>query len=100
MSVKKYVQNKWHKLTGFFRSASLAFMSALLDDIEKSGGRLLQETALAAVKAAEEKGGSGSDKFSAAVTSIVATLTSLGVPFLTHAVNGAIEAAVAQIKVK
>jgi len=98
MSLKKDIQNKWHDLVHIFDNTAAAFISALLNDIEKSGGQVLRDAAIEAVKAAEDAGGSGKEKFDAAVASVVATLTTQGIPIVIHAINGAIEAAVAQLK--
>ncbi|TVL97176.1 MAG: phage holin [Candidatus Brocadia sp. WS118] len=100
MSLKKYIQNKWHDLMRFLRKATLTFLSALAADIEKSGGEFLMETALDAVKIAEQLGGSGSSKFEAAYNYIEKQLKTEGIEIIRHAVNGAIEAAVAQMKAK
>lgn len=98
MSLKKIIQNKWHYLMRWLKKPTITFLSALGADIEKAGGDFLIQTALDAVRIAEDKGGSGADKFSAALSYVKSTLKSKGLPIVVHAVNGAIEAAVAQIK--
>lgn len=66
--------------------------------IAQSGGALLTDAAMAAVRAAEETGGSGTEKYEAAFNSIVGTLKDAGQPVVENAVNLAIEAAVAKLK--
>ena len=94
----KELQNSWHSLVDSIRDGLLGFVSALAENIEKHGGQVLRDAALAAVKAAEANGGSGSDKFNAALESVISTLEQQGIPVVINAVRGAIEAAVAQIK--
>jgi len=94
----KELQNSWHSLVDSIRDGLLGFVSALAENIEKNGGQVLRDAALAAVKAAEANGGSGSDKFNAALESVISTLEQQGIPVVINAVRGAIEAAVAQIK--
>lgn len=94
----KELQNSWHSLVDSIRDGLLGFVSALAENIEKNGGQVLRDAALAAVKAAEANGGSGSDKFNAALESVISTLEEQGIPVVINAVRGAIEAAVAQIK--
>jgi len=95
----KELQNSWHSLVDSIRDGLLGFVSALAENIEKNGGQVLRDAALAAVKAAEATAGmSGSDKFNAALESVISTLEEQGIPVVINAVRGAIEAAVAQIK--
>lgn len=94
----KELQNSWHSLVDSIRDGLLGFVSALAENIEKNGGQVLRDAALAAVKAAEANGGSGSDKFNAALESVISTLEQQGIPVVINAVRGAIEAAVAQVK--
>lgn len=78
--------------------AAETFAVAGAMSIAKNGGMLLIDTALEAVKAAEETQGSGSDKFNAAYKTITGTLEKEGVPVVTNSVRLAIELAVAQLK--
>lgn len=94
----KNVQNLWHDFTHLFETGFFSFFSALAENIEKNGGKVLQNAALAAVEAAESAGGSGSDKFAAALASVMDDLEEQGIPVVLNAVRGAIEAAVAQVK--
>lgn len=98
MSLKKELQNKWHDIVHSFTGGALDFFEALATSIEASGGQILRDAAINAVKAAETNGGSGKAKFDAAYAQVVSTLQAEGIPFLVSAVNGAIEAAVAKIK--
>lgn len=97
MSIKD-LQNKWHDLTHLVMGGGLTFLMALEQQIEASGGKVLQDAAANAVAAAEAAGGSGEDKFKAAFEAVVATLTAEGIPVIVNAVKGAIEAAVANMK--
>lgn len=74
------------------------FIKPLAKEIAKSGGKMLLEIAKEAVLAAEASGGSGGDKFKAAQSTIIAQLNEKGIPIVTNAINGAIEAAVASMK--
>lgn len=94
----KTIQNHFHDLINSITDFSSSFFSAALAAVEKSGGKVLEDAALAAVQAAESAGGSGGDKFAAAFAAVIEVLTEQGIPTITHAVNFAIEAAVAQIK--
>jgi hypothetical protein len=76
----------------------LSGLNALASSIAKNGGAVLIAAAAAAVAAAEAEGGTGSEKFKAAQAAVVATLTAKGIVVVMNAVNGAIEAAVAQHK--
>lgn len=76
----------------------LAGLNALANSIAKNGGAVLLTAAASAVAAAEAQGGTGEQKFKAAQSAVIATLTAQGVAVVTNAVNGAIEAAVAQHK--
>ena len=97
MTLKDF-QNGFHDLINSIKGGLLGFVSALAENIEKNGGKVLRDAALDAVAAAENAGGSGSDKFSAALESVISTLEAQGIPVVLNAVRGAIEAAVAQIK--
>jgi len=94
----KALQNAFHAFVQHFESDALSFVSSLASNIVANGGKVLTDAAIAAVTAAETNGGTGQEKFAAAVASVTATLTAEGLPVVTNAVHGAIEAAVAQIK--
>lgn len=94
----KTIQNSFHDVVHYFENGIGAFISALAKSIADNGGKVLTDAALNAVKAAEANGGSGKEKFEAAFASVVATLTAEGIPVVTYAIRGAIEAAVAQIR--
>lgn len=76
------------------------FFDALTQSIRQGGGKVLIDAAMKAVKAAEETGGSGADKFNAARGAVIAELKEKGVPLVENAIQGAILAAVANIKQK
>lgn len=97
MSIK-FIQNKLHDIIHVFEHIGLDFFHSLIDSIAQNGGKVLQEAAIAAVAAAEASGGSGKDKFDAALAQVIATLTAQGLPVVQNAVRGAIEAAVADLR--
>lgn len=76
----------------------VAALAALAESITNNGGAILINAAQAAVIAAEGAGGTGAQKLDAAKTAVIQVLTNQGIPFVESAVNGAIEAAVAQNK--
>lgn len=71
-------------------------VSFLAHSIEQNGGAVLMSAAAAGVAAAESTGGNGKDKFAAAQAAVISALETAGIPVVLNAVNGAIEAAVAQ----
>lgn len=75
-----------------------AFLSPLALEIAKAGGTFLLETAMEAVKKAEDNGGSGSEKWKFAKEYIVDRLEQEGMAIVTVAIHGAIEASVAKLK--
>lgn len=77
---------------------AFAFLLAGAKAIAASGGALLTDAATAAVKAAENAGGSGTEKYEAAFAAVVGTLEDAGQPVVENAVNLAIEAALAKLK--
>ncbi len=77
---------------------TIVFISSLAATIIKGGGSVLIDAARDAVKQAQETGGSPSEKLEAAKASVISTLEAKGIPVIMNAVNGAIEAAVAQLK--
>src|SRR4051812_46413286 len=98
MSWLKTLQNGWHFIVNESEKEALVFYHAVISSAEANGGKLLRDAATAAVSAAEVTGGSGQDKFNAALASVVSTLSTAGIPIVKNAVNGAIEAAVANLK--
>lgn len=86
------------KLVSFFKPAVKTFSNALITSVAKNGGELLTLAATEAVKAAEANGGSGKDKFDAAVNSVVNTLGQKGIDAAKNAVEGAVLMAVANMK--
>lgn len=76
---------------------ALTFLSAAAKSIAMSGGALLVDAARNAVQAAESQGGSGAEKRDAAYNAVVGTLENAGISVVVHAVNTAIEAAVAEM---
>jgi hypothetical protein len=81
-------------VNSFFNS----FLSGLARSIAENGGELLVRAAREAVAAAEQSGGSGEDKLKAARDRIISSLRDAGKPIVMNAINGAIEAAVAEMK--
>lgn len=91
----------WKKFLRSFRSTRDDVIDALTPlavQIAKSGGQILLEAALSAVRTAEQTGGSGEEKFKAAKKIVVKNLQDKGLPLVTNAINGAIESAVASLK--
>jgi Bacteriophage holin of superfamily 6 (Holin_LLH) len=75
-----------------------SLVTAMGKTIAENGGPLLAQAAMDGVLAAEQKGGTGSEKLAAAQAAVIADLTAKGIPIVMNAVNGAIEAAVAKMK--
>lgn len=73
------------------------FVSGLARTIAVNGGPILVEAAQAAVLAAESSGKTGSEKRADAIAAVIAILESKGIPIVLNAINGAIEAAVANL---
>ena len=86
------------KLWSFFKPVARVFVSSLADNIAKNGGPVLIQAALDGVAAAEMSGGSSSDKWNKAKDVVIAKLKANGIPVVNSAVNGAIEAALADYK--
>ena len=97
MSIK-ILQNKFHDIINYFESGILNFFDDLAESIEQNGGQVLRDAAMEAVKAAEQTGGSGEDKFKAALASVISVLESQGLPLVMNAIKGAIEGAVAKMR--
>ena len=74
------------------------FLTGLASSIAQNGGKVLIDAAVAAVAAAEAKGGTAQDKLAAAQAAVLATLSTEGIPVVMNAVNGAIEGALANLK--
>lgn len=101
--MNEFFAKLWDHIEAFFTEAekiAVTFMSAMATSIAKSGGALLVSAAQAAVVAAEADGGSGEEKLASAKKAVIGTLESEGVAVVMNAVNGAIEAAVAEMKSK
>ena len=83
----------------FLKSSAetVAFLKPMAAQIVASGGQLLINAAIEAVTTAETTGGTGAQKFAAAKTQVLSTLTSGGIAIAENAVNSAIEAAVAAL---
>lgn len=86
------------KLWSFFKPAARMFVSSLADNIAKNGGPVLIQAALDGVAAAEQHGGSSSEKWNKAKEVVVAKLKANGIPLVNSAINGAIEAALADYR--
>ena len=74
------------------------FLEPLAESIAKNGGPVLLDIVQNAVLTAEKTGGSGSDKLAAAKSLIETQLKKEGLPIVWNAINGAIEAVVANLK--
>ena len=97
----------WEDVGDFFENlgaliggAMLVFLKAGAEAIVASGGELLKDAAMAAVRASEAQGGDGEEKFSAAVKAVIGTLESAGIAVVINAVRLAIEHAVARLHVE
>lgn len=77
----------------------VAFAEPAIDAIEKGGGQILKDAALAAVKAMEVSPTTGQNKFAAAFDEVCKVLAAEGIPLLKNSINLAIEMAVAAIRV-
>lgn len=96
-----FLDGVWSDIKNLFTSAEhvfIAFASSLIHSIAANGGQVLVDAAVAAVAAAEAAGGTGAEKLASAQAAVIATLKAAGVTVVTNAVNGAIEAAVAELK--
>jgi hypothetical protein len=78
--------------------AAETFAVAGITSLAQNGGMLLIDTALEAVKMADESDKPGLEKFGVAFDHVVGTLEKEGVPVVTNSVRLAIELAVAQLK--
>lgn len=93
------------KLLGFLRLIGEAFLatitssfSAAIKSVAENGGELLVNAANEAVRAAEQPGVTGLDKYEHAFEAVVKTLTDNGIQVVENAVNIAIENGVATLK--
>lgn len=85
------------KLFRIFKPIANIFVDSLAENIAKNGGPILIEAAKNAVIAAATHGGaSGEEKFNTAKQIVINELKRKGIPVVSNAVNGAIEAAVAE----
>lgn len=100
MSIWNHIKDTLQAIVDFIGHDTMTFLKALAATIEAGGGKVLRDAAIAAVKAAEEAGGTGQEKLAAAVASVTAVLVAEGVPLINTAIHGAIEAAVAMLKVE
>ena len=73
-----------------------SFLEAAAHSLIANGGAVLIGAAKDAVVAAETTGGTNEQKKDAAVTAVVSSLKTNGLPVVMNAVNFAVEAAVAQ----
>ena len=91
----------WEHIENLFTDVEKSvaeFVESLASTIAHNGGTVLIAAAASAVIAAEKEGGTGSQKLAAAQAAVAATLTAQGIDLVWNAINGAIEAAVAQHK--
>lgn len=93
-TLKAEIEQIFNTVTAFLGT----FFNAAVQAVAAGGGQLLVQSAINAVTAAETAGGSGSDKFNAAKSAVIADLTAKGIPVITNAIHLAIEAAVANVK--
>lgn len=86
------------KIWSFFKPLAKVFVSSLADNIAKNGGAVLIQAAMDGVAAAEASGGSSSYKWNIAKDIIIERLKQNSIPVVHSAINGAIEAALADYK--
>lgn len=86
------------KIWSFFKPSAKVFVTALADNIAANGGPILIQAALAGVAAAESSGGTSSEKLQRARDVVISQLKAKGMPIVNSAINGAIEAALADYK--
>lgn len=101
MKLLKALNDIWDAFVEWVESIGedvMEFTKPLAKEIAKNGGKLLIEAAKDAVIAAQASGGSNSEKFKMAQTSIIETMKAKGIDAALNAVNGAIENAVAGMK--
>jgi hypothetical protein len=103
MSLWQSLNDLWDAFTEWLESIGEGVLNALKPlgrQIAIAGGMALVDAARQAVRAAEETGGSGREKFDAAQKAIIVSLEAQGLPIVINAINGAIEAAVAAMNNK
>lgn len=94
------LEELWDRIRKWFFSLGndvVDFLEPLAEQIVKSGGTVLMQLALEAVKIAEEQGGSGAEKFDAAKKFVITGLQQQGIAVVTNAIHAAIEASVAKM---
>lgn len=90
----------WANIHNFFIDAEkevITFIDSLAHSILVNGGALLVQSAKDAVAAAQSTGGTGEEKLAAATSKVITDLEAGGIPIVLNAINGAIEAAVAEM---
>lgn len=98
-----WFSNEIHAVEAWFSSEEkviLNFLEGAAKQIVNAGGPILINAAIAAVTAAETAGGSGADKFKAAVTATENVIKTQGIPMVSNAIAIAVEGAVANLKVQ
>lgn len=91
----------WRKFLDFLKGQLadiFRYLDPLAREIAKAGGILLLRAAAEAVRAAEQRGGSGEEKLKFARHYVIDYLQTNSLPVVAVAINGAIEAAVAALK--
>lgn len=83
-----------------FFSAAWVFLKPFVLQFITDEGQLVMEAAIKAVKVLEASTMPGAEKQTEAYKMILKDLQAKGITVATHVINGAIEAAVAKIKVK
>lgn len=94
------VKEVFDNVLSVFTHSALEFTKSLIAAIVRGGGKVLEDAATAAVRAAEEAGGDGDSKFAAAFKMVCDTLSKEGIPLITVAIEGAIIAAVAALNIE
>lgn len=83
-----------------FFSAVWVFLKPFILQFISDEGQLIMEAAIKAVKVLEASTMPGAEKQTEAYKMILKDLQTQGITVATHVINGAIEAAVAKLKVK
>jgi hypothetical protein len=103
MSLFTHPDKVWEHIKEWFVSESkeiIEFLKPVVKIIERDGKQLLIATAITAVQQAQQAGGSGSDKMSAALKSIEATLMTAGIAFVESEARMIAELALQNLKAK
>ena len=98
-----FFDNIWDGILAFLKDAyewALPVVKATLQRLVSGGGAMLMDAALAAVKAAEETGKSGDEKWEMAFNAVKGTVESEGREVVNSAINLAIEMALAKMQQK